>query len=232
VEFTLLFAAFFGVAGFWLMLRWEAPRGNAAGCAADLWEVGITAAVAGVFTGRLAAMIGDGVNPITNPADILIVRAGVATGWAALAALVVVAWMGRRELLPVLDGIAPAALAGLAGWHAGCLARDTCLGTTTNLPWGIAQSAGGPTRHPVEIYAALLFLVAAMILAVWKARGRPGPGAPAALALTLAGTIRLLTEPMRPALGRGAGWWYVAALAAGLGGLVTALRHRTGTRAD
>ena len=76
MEFTLLFAAFFGVAGFWLMLRWEAARGNAADCAADLWEIGLTAAVVGVFVGRLAAMIADGVNPLTNPGDILIVRAG------------------------------------------------------------------------------------------------------------------------------------------------------------
>jgi hypothetical protein len=218
VEFTLLFAAFFGIAGFWLMLRWEAPRGNDAGCAADLWEIGLTASVVGVFVGRLAAMIGDGVNPITNPAYVLIVRAGVATGWAALAALATVSWMGRRELLPVLDGIAPAAIAGLAGWHAGCLARDSCLGTTTDLPWAVAQSAGGPPRHPVEIYAAVLFAVAAVGLAVWKARGRPARGMPAILALGAAGAVRLITEPARPSLGSGAVWWYIAAILAAIAG--------------
>jgi prolipoprotein diacylglyceryltransferase len=212
VEFTLLFAAFFGVAGLWLMLRWEASRGNAAGCAGDLWEIGITAAVVGVFVGRLAAMVGDGVNPISNPADILIVRAGVATGWATLAALAMMAWLGRRELWPVMDGLAPAALAAVGGWHAGCLARESCLGSTTDLPWGIAQSAGGPDRHPVEIYAAVLFIVVTMGIALWKAKGRPRPGLPAATALGAAGLIRLATEPFRPSLGGGPVWWYLAAV--------------------
>ena len=36
-------------------------------------------------------MIGDGVNPLTHPADIVIIRGGVATGPAALAALATVA---------------------------------------------------------------------------------------------------------------------------------------------
>ena len=213
MEFTLLFAAFFGVAGFWLMVRWEAARGNAADCAADLFEVGITGAVVGVFTGRIAAMLGDGVSPISNPADILIVRAGVATGWAALAALATVVWLGRKERWSMLDGLAAASLAGLGGWHAGCLPRGSCLGTTTDLPWGIAQSAGGPGRHPVEIYAAALFIAAAVGIALWKARARPRPGFPTAAAMAAAGLIRLVTEPVRPTLGTGPIWWYVAAVA-------------------
>ncbi len=230
MEFTLLFAAFFGVAGFWLMLRWEAPRGNAAGCAADLWEVGLTAAVVGVFVGRIAAMLSDGVNPITNPGDLLIVRAGVSTGWASVAALAAVGWMARRELLVVADAIAPAALAGLAGWHAGCLARESCLGTTTDLPWGIAQSAGGPGRHPVEIYAAILFAAAAVALAVWKAKGRPAPMLPFAIALGASGAIRLITEPFRPALSSGPIWWYLAAIATGMAAAVWSMRRRQSTR--
>ena len=216
MEFTLLFAAFFGVAGFWLMLRWEAARGNAADCAGDLWEIGITAAVVGIFIGRLAAMVTDGVSPLTNPADILIVRAGVATGWATIAALATIAWLGRKELLPVVDGLAAAALAGLSGWHAGCLARGTCLGTPSDLPWAVAQSPGGPTRHPVEIYAAGLLLVAAVGVALWKARRRPHPGSPAAVALIGAAGIRLVTEPFRPSLGAGPVWWYVAGIALGV----------------
>lgn len=216
MEFTLLFAAFFGVAGLWLMLRWEASRGNAVDCAGDLWEIGITAAVVGVFVGRLAAMIGDGVNPISNPADILIVRAGVATGWATLSALATVAWLGRKELWPIMDGLAPAALAAVGGWHAGCLARESCLGTTTDLPWGIAQSTGGPGRHPVEIYAAAAFVVVAAGIALWKARGRPRPGFPMATALGAAGLIRLATEPFRPSLGAGPVWWYLCAIVVAL----------------
>ena len=56
-------------------------------------------AVVGLFAGRLASMIGSGINPLTSPFDILIVRGGVATGLAALAALATVAAMARGEVL-------------------------------------------------------------------------------------------------------------------------------------
>jgi prolipoprotein diacylglyceryltransferase len=226
MEFTLLFAAFFGVLGYWLMLRWEGPRGNAAGCAANLWDVGLGAAAVGLIVGRIAAMVGDGVNPITNPGDLLIVRAGVATGWASLGAVATIGWVARHELWTVLDAIAPAALAGLSGWHLGCLARDACLGTTTDLPWAVSQSGGGIGRHPVEIYAALLFAVAALALARWKARGRPPLGVPAGIALAVAGAVRLATEPMRPTLGTGPVWWYAAAVLVGSGVVVWRWQRR------
>ena len=232
MEFSLLFAAFFGVAGLWLMLRWEAARGNAAGCAGDLWEYAIVAVVAGIFIGRLATMISDGVNPVTHPSDIIIIRAGVATGWAVLGALATLAWLARRELWPVVDGLSAASLAGLAGWHAGCLARDSCLGTPTDLPWGVAQSSGGPPRHPVEIYAALLFAAIAIGLAMWKARGRPPLGATVAAALAAAGAVRLVTEPMRPALGAGPVWWYLGAVIIGAAGGLWALAGRRLAAAD
>ena len=230
MEFTLLFAASFAVAAFWLMLRWEAARGNAADCAGDLWEIGLTAAVVGVFVGRLATMIGDGVNPTTHPGDIIIIRAGVATGWATLSAIVVVIWLGRKEVLPVVDGLAAASLAGLAGWHAGCLTRESCLGTVTDLPWGIAQSTGGPTRHPVEIYAAILFATVAVAIAVWKAKRRPVPGLPAATALAASGFIRLVTEPFRPSLGSGPVSWYFAAIILAAGYEVLVIVHRRSAR--
>lgn len=220
MEFTLLGAALIAVGMVYTFLYWEAGRGNPPDCARRLFDSAITAAIAGVFIGRLAAMIGAGVNPIAHPGDVLFVRAGVATGPAAVAALAVFAFASRSRLVLCLDGIAPAALAGLAGWHAGCLVRGSCLGTVSDLPWAIAQGGSTVSRHPVEIYAALLFLTAALALAAWKTRGRPPPGVPAAIALAAAGTIRLLTEPMRPALGAGPVWWYFAAIVLGLAGIV------------
>jgi prolipoprotein diacylglyceryltransferase len=221
MEFTLLAAATIGIAGVWLMLRWEAARGNAAGCARhdvgrDLWDVALAAIGAGVVLGRVAAMVVSGVNPILDPADLIIVRGGVATGWASVGALAVVAWTSRRPPWIVADGLAAAALAGLSGWHAGCVVRSACLGTTTDLPWGFAASPGGLPRHPVEVYAGMLLLAAALALALWKARGRPPVGVPAALALAAAGAVRLVTEPLRPSLGGGPIWWYVAAMAVGV----------------
>jgi phosphatidylglycerol:prolipoprotein diacylglycerol transferase len=225
MEFTLLAAAAIGIAGVWLMLRWEAARGIAAGCARDLWDVALGAIGAGIVVGRVAAMVVAGVNPVLRPADLIIVRAGVATGWASIGALAVVAWTSRRPPWIVADGLVAASLAGLSGWHAGCVVRSACLGTTTDLPWGFAASPGGLPRHPVEVYAAVLLLAAALALALWKARGRPPLGVPAGLALASAGAVRLVTEPLRPSLGGGPVWWYVAAMAAGTA--VAARRWRT-----
>ncbi|MDJ0925161.1 MAG: prolipoprotein diacylglyceryl transferase [Acidimicrobiia bacterium] len=216
MEFTLLGAVLFAVVPLYAALYWEARRGNAAACTRDLWDVALTAAVVGLFIGRITAMIGDGVNPLTNPADIIIVRGGVATGPAVLGALATAAWVGRRELWPVLDGLAAAALAGLGGWHAGCMVRNACLGSASDLPWAIAQDGSSITRHPVEIYAALALFLAAGLLMVWRQRGRPAPGVVAGLGLAWAASVRLLTEPLRPTLSGGPVWWYVAGLAVGV----------------
>ncbi len=212
MEFTLLGAALVAVLGVYGALWYEARRGNAAECTRDLWDIALTAMIVGLAVGRLAAMVGDGVNPLTNPQDIVIVRAGVATGPAAAGALAWVAWAGRGEVVAVMDGLAVAALTGLAGWHAACGIRETCLGTPSDLPWAIAQPGSSVTRHPVEVYAAVAYLIAAVALA----RVRPLPrGVAAGLGLALAGIVRLATEPYRPSLSGGPLLWYLAALVGG-----------------
>jgi prolipoprotein diacylglyceryltransferase len=231
MEFTLLGAAAMGVAGVYAMLRWEARRGNVLECSRDLWDVAIGGLVVGVFAGRLAAMIADGVNPVTHPADILIVRAGVSTGFAAIAAIGTVAWLGRGEVWAVTDGLAAATLTGLAGWQAGCVTRDACLGTITSLPWGLSLRGSGVGRHPVELYAALLFALAAVVLAAWRARALPPLGVSSGVALTAAGAIRLVTEPMRPTLSPGPVRWYALAVAVGASVILWRLR-RSGVAAD
>ncbi len=224
MEFTLLGAVFVGIVPLYGVLYWEARRGNAAACTRNLWDIALSAVVVGVFVGRLAAMLTDGVNPITNPGDILIIRGGVATGPAATAALATAAWIGRTELWPVLDGLAAAALAGLSGWHAGCTVRGACLGTASELPWAFAQTGSDVTRHPVEIYAALLLAAGAVAAAIWRAKGRPPVATPAGAALALAGAVRLVTEPLRPSLGNGPVWWYAAAIVVGLAVIALSLR--------
>jgi hypothetical protein len=217
MEFTLLFAVVIAVLGMYAFLTWESKRGNAADCAGDLWDYAATAAVVGIFAGRLAAMIGDGVNPFTHPGDIVIVRAGVATGPASVAALLTLGILARREVIIVADGLSAAALGSLAGWHAGCMARDSCLGTASDLPWAQSLSGSLVDRHPVEIYAALLFFAFGAALAWAKAYHRPPPLTPAGLSLIVAGGARLVTEPLRPGLSGGPEVWYWLAVLAGVG---------------
>ncbi len=217
MEFTLLAAAAIGVGGFWLMLRWEAKRGNAVGCAVDLWDTGLTAGAVGLLIGRLAAMIQVGINPISDPAQIILVRSGVSTPAASVAAVLMFVFLARKSLLPTADAIGPSVLAGLAGWHLGTVVTGSWLGTVSNLPWSQTAPGSSVTRHPVEIYAFLLYLGAAIGLAVWKQRGRPPLGVPSGLTLAAAGGVRLVTESVRISLSGGPLWLYVAATLAGLG---------------
>ena len=217
MEFTLLAAAAMAAFGFWLMLRWEAKRGNAAGCAVDLWEAGIVATMGGLFVGRIVAMLEAGINPFTNPMQILLIRSGVSTVAASLGALGAFAFVSRRNLWQAADGIAPAALAGLAGWHAGCVPTGACLGVESGLPWALALEGSAITRHPVEIYAALLLLGGSIAIALWKQHGRPPLGAPAGLALATAGLVRLATEPLRISLAGGPVLFYASGVIVGLG---------------
>ncbi len=213
MEFTLLAAAVAGMGALYLAIRRDAARANAAECVRDHWDRALAAALAGVFSGRVVAMLLDGVNPAS--ADIMIVRAGVNTVAATIAAILTIVWLGRADIGVALDGLSGAALIGLAGWHAGCLARGSCLGTVTDLPWALSQTSGGPGRHPVEIYAALLLLAAGLAISRLRIRGRLRTLAPAALALAVAGGVRLATEPMRLSLSGGPVLWYGAALVVG-----------------
>lgn len=206
MEFTLLFAAASALVAMWVANRMARPDVE------KPTDLLIGAAAVGLFAGRIAAMVIDGVNPITNPGDIIIVRAGVDTGFATVGALAALAWATRSDLPRVSDLLAPAAVAGLAGWHAGCVWRDACLGTVSDLPWALAQEGSAVTRHPVEIYAALALVGAAYLLsrlpfAPWLRTGS---------ALGLAALIRLGTQPFRPSLTGGPVWWYGAGIGAGL----------------
>lgn len=214
MEFTLLFAAATAVAAMWLSNRITRPDVERP---TDLL---IGAAAGGLFVGRLAAMILDGANPFS--ADILIIRAGVDTGFATVGALAVLAWAARFDLPRVSDALAPAALAGLAGWHGGCVWRGTCLGAVSDLPWAFAQSGSAVTRHPVELYTALLLLVSAYLVHRLPAR----PWLRTSTGLALAALVRLVTQPLRPSLTGGPVGWYVTGLAAGMLVAVWALWRR------
>lgn len=206
MEFTLLWAALTGV-----LFAWVGTRTWKSGLPDHPVDRIVGAAAAGLLVGRLTAMILQGVNPITNPADILIVRGGVHTGAAAVGAIGAYLWTTKWRLR-YLDATAPAALAGLAGWHAGCLWRGACLGTESALPWAWAEPGSLVTRHPVELYAAVGLVMAAWLVSSlpWRLLTRAGS------ALAAASLIRLLTEPMRPSITGGPISWYVAGIVLGI----------------
>lgn len=210
MEFSLLAAALLGIAFALLTLRIERIRGTTD--RRDLIDIVIGSSIVGLAIGRVAAMLMQGTNPLTHPLDLFFVRGGVDTGFASLGTLLFLAWTTRRDFWPTVDLVGPAALAGLAGWHAGCVFRGSCVGTVTTLPWGIHD--GTVIRHPVELYAALLLLAGAVALVVW--RRRLPTGVAGSLALTVAGGVRAATEPLRLGLGATPMPWYLAGVVVGV----------------
>ena len=206
MEFTLLWAALTAFVASFIGIRLTKPA-----VPDRPLDRLIGAALAGLAVGRIAAMIMQGSNPITSPAELLVIRGGVDTVWASLTGVVVLVW-SLRKAPHALDALAPAAVAGLAGWHAGCVWRSTCLGTGSDMPWAWALPGSDVTRHPVEVYAALLFLAGAFILH----RVKQPSGTAAALAICWAGFTRLATEPVRPGIGMSLWRFYALAAVVGL----------------
>ena len=206
MEFTLLWAALTAFLSAYVSIRITKPN-----VPDRPLERLVGAALVGIAVGRVGALLMQGTNPITSPGELLVVRGGVDTVWASLAGIAALAWSLRRSPA-ALDAIAPASLAALAGWHGGCLWRSTCLGTISDLPWAWSLPGSENTRHPVEIYAAILLAVGAWFVS----RIRYPAGAAAAAAVFFAGSARLITEPLRPRLGPGLGTFYASAMAVGL----------------
>jgi len=168
-------------------------------------------------------MLLQGTNPLSNPGDILIVRGGVHTGTATAAAIATYLWAAKWKVA-YLDATSPAALMGLGGWHAGCLWRNACLGSGSELPWAWAQEGSLITRHPVELYTAVGLMIAAWLVSrlPWRLLTKSG------VALALAGLVRLLTEPMRPSITGGPVVWYIAAIVVGLAAAIIGPRFSPG----
>lgn len=225
MEFTLLAAALTGFAFAWLAIRLLWRRMVRIDRPLDTL---IGAAALGMIGGRLVAMVADGVNPVTHPLDILIVRAGVNTVAASALTVGSLFWTGRRQLPSFVDAVAPAALAGLGGWQAGCLWRGTCLGAAADVPWGWAQPGSDVTRHPIGIYLAV-----ALIGGAWVVARTSKPWVPTGLAIAMAGLSRLLIEPLRPSLTGGPVWWYTLAVLAGTTAAIAGTAKRSSpTRSD
>ncbi len=182
------------------------------------------AALAGVFVGRIAHLAEAGINPLTNPAQVLLIRGGVDPVWASVAAVATLAWPLRRQL-PALDNFGPIALAALGGWHAGCLWRSTCLGVAADVPWAWPLPGSEIGRHPVELYTALLLGLGSWLMT----RVRLPVGGPTGLAVGWAAASRLATQPLRPSLDGGPTVFYAVATALGAAVVVWALSRARST---
>ena len=157
-----------------------------------------------------------------DPIELILVRGGISPVPAAAGAVGFLAWTSRSDLPNRMDYLAPAALSGIAVWEAGCLWQGACLGSPSELWWAMALPGSDLTRHPVGLYAAVLFAAAAIWLLV---RPLPWKGATAAVALGWAAGVRAIVPLLSVGGWSNRGWWYLGGVIVGLGGVV-AVRSR------
>lgn len=188
------------------------------------------AVLVGMLAGRLAYLVGTGIDLlVARPVDLIFIRGGVAPVPAAVAALAALAWTCRSDLRRRLDLLAPAAVAGLAAWEAGCWWQGSCLGTRSDLWWALALPGSELTRHPVGLYAGLLLAAGAFWLLRRPIRWK---GATAAAGLGWASFVRLAVPLWSVGGWSSWTWWYLAGLLVGLGGLAAANSTRGRTESS
>jgi phosphatidylglycerol---prolipoprotein diacylglyceryl transferase len=147
-------------------------------------------------------------------------------------------YISRREKLSFVklsDYFGVALPLGHAIGRLGCLMAGCCYGRHTDLPWGVAMD-GDPSRHPTQIYEAILnALIALAVAKVALPRTRDGrwkPGSAFLLYIALYAVARFTVEIFRGD-DRGAFWFglspsqFVAVGALIAVGAVAAARRRT-----
>lgn len=117
----------------------------------------------------------------------------LALGYGAIfGALAAYGYVQRRvlPLAPLLDSIAPGALAAVGIYALGQFLSGDAYGTPTNLPWGVFM--WGETRHPVQLYDALgAFLGWGLIIKFGRL------GSSALIGLVWYSAVRLIVDAYR-----------------------------------
>lgn len=167
-----------------------------------VWDAAVWVGVAALVGGRVLYVLQNEFESfMDHPALLLMVWMGGLSFYGGLIggmiALVVFARRRGLSLLVMYDVAAPAAAAGQAIGHLGCLIGGDSYGIPTDLPWAViyrnpaAMAPQGVPLHPTQAYEAILLAV--LFLGLWLGRerlGRIGNGAVAAAYLFGLATIR------------------------------------------
>lgn len=141
-----------------------------------------------IFYGALGAVLGGRIGYIlfykladyvANPIAILKVwEGGMSFHGGLLGVIVALVLFARRhklKLLEIADFVAPVAPIGLFWGRIGNFINQELWGKTTDLPWGMVFSNGGPLpRHPSMLYEALLEGILLLIV-LWLLARKPRP---------------------------------------------------------
>ena len=203
------------------LVLWLSRRHSPPGSSQPFSDL-LGAVLVGMAAGRLAFVVGEGINLFARPMELIFIRGGIAPVPAAVAAVGYLAWTCRSDLLRRLDHVVPAVLAGLAVWEAGCWWQGSCLGSPSELWWAMPLPGSDLLRHPAGMYASALLAAGALLL--W---GRPlrWNGANAAAGLGWASAVRLSTPLWSVGLWSNWTWWYLVGTVVGVGGVLAAWRR-------
>lgn len=151
--------------GWYAGVRWLVSRRSDMGLSENaIWDI-VYWAFGGAFVGgKLMYFI---VTPGSFAFTFEALRYGFVFYGGLIGGLAAGLWHAYRAKLPFLK-LADWCMAALALGHGigrfGCLAAGCCYGRHTDLPWGL-EMAGDLSRHPTQVYEALLNLVLFAVLA-------------------------------------------------------------------
>ena len=185
----------------------------------QVWNLCIVALFAAVVGSRLLLVVVNFAALRSHPAWLLglaMIHHPLLGAAAACLGLAVSAIYVRRHRMPVwttADALAAPLALGLAFEQFGALLAGAGYGTETAVRWAViythplaARWSGAPLGvplHPVQGYAALAFLLIAVLLTVWLPRRRQ-QGDLAGIWLLATGVTVFITEFWRDPEGRGA----------------------------
>lgn len=184
----------------------------------QLWNLCIVALFAAIVGSRLLLIALNWTVVRSHPAWLLglaMVHHPLLAGVGSLCAVAAAIPYARKQCLPFLataDALAAPVCLGLAIEETGALLAGAGYGTETDVHWAVtythplaARWSGAPLFvpvHPVQAYAAVGFLVIAIVLYAWTSRRRQS-GDVVGIGLMAAGATIFLTEFWRAPEGRG-----------------------------
>lgn len=183
---------------------------NRRGMKADAFLMITVAGLSGIAGAKLYHLLEDPGVFFADPWPLLFSRYGFA--WfggliGGFAALVVMGWRAKLELLPFLDACSPAACFGYGIGRIGCfLSGDGDYGKPTSLPWGMSFPNGVvPTTqrvHPTPLYELIVWCAIGLFLWHLGSKALKNPkvergGTTFCTYLILTGVARFLVEIIR-----------------------------------
>ena len=164
-----------------------------------------------IFYGALGAVFGGRIGYVlfykpaqylANPIDIFkINEGGMSFHGGLLGVILAVSIFARktdRKFLDIGDFIAPLAPIGLFTVRVGNFINQELWGKTTDLPWGVLFSNGGPLpRHPSQLYEAGLEGLVLLTVLWWVARKPRAAGTLSGLFLIGYAVARMAVEFVR-----------------------------------